>query len=289
MSREELGELAFLSDVCWISGDGEHFALHKAVLAKESRFFFNAFQDLSSSSEFSMKDEPASLLSLALSHVCDSREPQPITESNVCDLVEFFSKYDVSRGMIACDNFLSSATVVLSTDTLPKWMQLADQQKLPRFLKKCLVFAEKYLTSILAAKGAAEWMQNLAGNTLVQLLTQRDASMVDEVMNICTPSFVSRNQEHTISVMPIHSTCSRIDMQNSISNETKTFLPTSTYLRCCMYVVPHVCTLIKNEKSPSHLEVLFKYYSQCSSKYRYAFINVVNVIVRQAVHLFQIS
>ena len=114
---------------------------------------------------------------------------------NICSFLDFFSKYDVPCGLSACDSFLS-ASAVLSTSTLPKWIALADAHTLPHFLTQCQSYAANHMAVLIAASGAKQWMAQLAPTTLTGLLMQSLARCNDlhckELEDLSAKSKVSK-------------------------------------------------------------------------------------------------
>lgn len=159
-----------LSDVTLVASGGERFELHKVILASASAFFAKAFEDQPSSTEISIS-EPSDLLTAALSHVYDNREAQAVTLDIVCTLVSFFSKYDVPKGIAACDSFLAAWAgahhAVLSTATLPGWIAFADRHKLASFLEKCAGYAAEHMAEFPEPEA---WMVQLLPSTLALLV-----------------------------------------------------------------------------------------------------------------------
>ena len=167
MSLEKLLESILpLSDVTLIASNGERFRAHKAVLSSCSAFFLHAFEDLPDSAEIRFT-ESAEVLKVCLSHIYDNCKAQPITLEYVRDLVAFFSKYDVPKGLSACGSFLT-ASAVLGEGNLRGWLLLADKHKFTCFLEKCVKYAA---SEICLTDSANEWMVQLLPSTLTSLVS----------------------------------------------------------------------------------------------------------------------
>lgn len=166
MSFEQLLEkMALISDISLIASDGTRFQLHRATLASCSGFSLNMIEDLPACAEVPAS-ETAELLTLALSHMYDVCDAQPVTMDNVRSLVALFSKYDVRKRLGVCDTFLS-ASIVLSTANLPDWLVLAGQHQLIRFLEKCVRFAAERMDAIKHVN-----MMQLLPSTLTVLVSR---------------------------------------------------------------------------------------------------------------------
>lgn len=160
--------MAFLSDATLVASDGKEYKVSKATLASCSGFFLRTFKKLPDESQFTV-DESAEWLKLALSHMYDNCDTLPITLDNVRGLVAFFAKYEVPKGISACDAFLS-ISVVLDMENLPDWIVLGDQHTMPFFLEKCVNYASEHH---LAEKSMAEeWMVQLLPATLSKLVSR---------------------------------------------------------------------------------------------------------------------
>lgn len=174
MTLEELLEsMAFPSDMLLVTSDGKRLNLHRAVLASSSGIFRKLFEDFPSDQEFSVP-EPAELVESALSHVYDDSDPPPMTLDSVRDLVPFFGKYDVRKGLRAYDTFLAASAeldsvcaTMLDTANLPEWIVLADQHKLTSFLDKCVSYAAEHLEEMDATE---TWLLQLLPATLTSLV-----------------------------------------------------------------------------------------------------------------------
>lgn len=171
MLDQKLAKLTHLSDVVLTTPDGARFEVQKAVLAAQSDFFpMNAFKDLADSKEFPIS-EASERLKLALAYMYDTAagsQTFSVTLDNVRSLLDFFGKYDVPKGIRACDSFLS-ASVVLTPSSLPEWIILADRHRLLRFLSICESYTATRMT-LVAGSGAEEWLAKLAPATLVRLV-----------------------------------------------------------------------------------------------------------------------
>lgn len=172
MLTHKLRKWEYMSGVVLTTPDGARIQVQKAVLAAQSNFFLNAFEGLPDSKEFPISG-PSKLLTLALAYICDtsaSSQRLGITTDNVHSLLEFFSKYKFPKGIRACDRFLS-ASIVLSTSSLPEWIILADRHMLPRFLLQCQTYAATRM-NLVAGSGAEFWLAQLAPATLVKLVME---------------------------------------------------------------------------------------------------------------------
>lgn len=125
-----------------------------------------AFKDLPESKEFPVS-ESAEVLTLALSHMYAQCDPLPITMLNAPELVDFFRKYDVPKGIPACDSALS-ASAEFTPGNLRDWILLADQHKLPRLLEKCLKHSSRHMSQQYKPK---RWLAQLQPTTLATLVS----------------------------------------------------------------------------------------------------------------------
>ena len=167
-----LDKLAFLSDVTLIAS-GKRFTTHKGTLATFSDFFLNAFKAMPEMTELKVP-ESAEELTLALSHMYVTCGPLPITLDNVRGLVAFFSKYDVPKGLSACDIFLS-ASVALDDGNVPEWIVLADQHKLTFFLERCVRYVARHLSRLPKPE---TWMEQLLPATLTTLVRPHSSNFM---------------------------------------------------------------------------------------------------------------
>lgn len=203
MVLQQLLKMEYLSDVSLTTPDGGRFDVHKAVLALHSGFFLKAFQDLPDSTEFPVA-ESAELLALALSHVYGDSlvggQPLPVTMDNARALLDFFSKYDVPKGIRACDSFLSGLPL-LTVSSLPEWIVLADRHNLPRFLSQCRTYAAKRAEALAAASEAEEWLAQLAPSSMALVLAQPGAAPLDEL--------AAQSGVHGVRIVTARAQCSR--------------------------------------------------------------------------------
>lgn len=175
-----MSDVAFPSDVILITSDDKKIESHKAVLATYSGSFANAFRDLPDDSAALPVTDTFECMTGALSFMYGSVQPAAVSMDNYQSIVATCSKYDISKGLRACDSFLTTAAV-LSTQNLPGWKKFADRINLPSLLEKCVKFAAEQFDAIVDAKPADQWMKGLAPATMISLLTERNALLKAQV------------------------------------------------------------------------------------------------------------
>ena len=169
-----------------VSGDNIKYRVSRAVLACASGFFSNMFKDLPEAKEYPVA-ESGETLSLGLSQIlgCSVSTPS-LTMANVGSLLDFCIKYDVPKGLSACDAFLS-APFKFS----PELFTRADQFDLPRYREMCMGHAVEtlmayeemkpgfYSCSPPRAGNGPKWLDQLKQPTLSELVRARASALPD--------------------------------------------------------------------------------------------------------------